>query len=205
MPGWIGVAVATIALYALFLAWYGGRGKALTRDETERFLAELGARANDDASRAALDAVRALVERDDGREFVMQNLVRHRAKAEYPPGSGFGDDPREADRRYGRLILWPLLRNGSHPVFIARRAGRFIEPDGCDDWHYVAMVRYRSRRDFLRFALAIERDDIVVHKWAAIEKTHVFPVRPMVSLVAVRTGVAALLALAGTALALALA
>ena len=71
MPGWIGVAVATIALYALFLAWYGARGKALTRDETERFLAELGARANDDASRAALDAVRALVERDDGREFVM--------------------------------------------------------------------------------------------------------------------------------------
>ena len=205
MPGWIGVAVATIALYALFLAWYGGRGKALTRDETERFLAELGARANDDASRAALDAVRALVERDDGREFVMQNLVRHRAKAAYPPGSGFGDDPREADRRYGRLILWPLLRNGSHPVFIARRAGRFIEPDGCDDWHYVAMVRYRSRRDFLRFALAIERDDIVVHKWAAIEKTHVFPVRPMASLIVVRTGVAALLALAAAALALALA
>lgn len=204
MPGWIGVAVATIALYGLFIAWYGGRGKALTRDETERFLAELGARAKDDASRAALDAVRALVERDDGREFVMQNLVRHRAKAAYPPGSAFGDDPREADRRYGRLILWPLLRNGSHPVFVARRAGRFIEPDGCDDWHYVAMVRYRSRRDFLRFALAIERDDIVVHKWAAIEKTHVFPVRPMASLIVVRTLVAALLALAGTALALAL-
>ena len=204
MPGWIGVAVATIALYGLLIAWYGGRGKALTRDETERFLAELGARAKDDASRAALDAVRALVERDDGREFVMQNLVRHRAKAAYPAGAAFGDDPREADRRYGRLIIWPLLRNGSHPVFVARRAVRFIEPDGCDDWHYVAMVRYRSRRDFLRFALAIERDDIVVHKWAAIEKTHVFPVRPMASLIVVRTLVAALLALAGTALALAL-
>ena len=62
------------------------------------------------------------------------------------------------------------------------------------------MVRYRSRRDFLRFALAIERDDIVVHKWAAIEKTHVFPVQPLVSLIFVRGAVAALLALAGAAL-----
>ena len=34
--------------------------------------------------------------------------------------------------------------------FIARRSGNFIVPDGADAWHYVAMVRYRSRRDFVR-------------------------------------------------------
>ena len=47
--------------------------------------------------------------------------------------------------------------------------------------NYVAMVRYRSRRDFLDFALEIERGDIVMHKWAAIATTHVFPVQPLLS------------------------
>ena len=48
-------------------------------------------------------------------------------------------------------------------------------------------MRYRSRKDFLRFAIASNRADTFVHKWAAIEKTHIFPVRPLVSLFAVRS------------------
>ena len=39
-----------------------------------------------------------------------------------------------------------------------------------------------------------------MHKWAAIEKTHVFPVKPLISLVFVRGAVAALLILVGTTL-----
>ena len=132
---------------------------------------------------------------DDGDEFIMQNLVRHRAKALYPPGYDFGDDPRAADRRYGRAIMPHLLRFGSLPVFVARRSGSFIEPEGADVWHYVAMVRYRSRRDFLRFAINVARNDIDMHKWAALEKTHVVPVKPMLSLIFVRGLVAVLLAL----------
>ena len=62
-----------------------------------------------------------------------------------------------------------------------------------------AMVRYRSRRDFLDFALEIERGDIVMHKWAAIASTHVFPVQPLLSLVMVRGLVLVLLALLGLA------
>jgi hypothetical protein len=88
-----------------------------------------------------------------------------------------------------------LLRFGSLPVFVARRSGSFIEPEGADAWHYVAMVRYRSRRDFLRFAIHVARNDIDMHKWAALEKTHVFPVKPMLSLIFVRGLVAVLLAL----------
>jgi hypothetical protein len=32
-------------------------------------------------------------------------------------------------------------------VFVGQVEGRFIHPDGADDWDQVAMVRYRSRRD----------------------------------------------------------
>jgi hypothetical protein len=48
------------------------------------------------------------------------------------------------------------------------------------------MVRYRSRRDFLRFVVETEQRDVFMHKWAAIEHTHVFPVKPMISLFGIR-------------------
>jgi hypothetical protein len=197
-----GMAMVWAVLYLAFLLWYGGRGQALTASETEDFLARLAQRAQGPEAQRLLGEVRDLVAQDDGREFVMQNLARYRPRALYPPGHAFGDDPREADKRYGRAIVPHLLRNGSVPVFIARRIGSFIQPDGADHWHYVAMVRYRSRRDFLRFALAIEAGEISMHKWAALEKTHVFPVRPLVSLVFVRCTVGVLLALPCALLAL---
>jgi hypothetical protein len=121
---------------------------------------------------------------------VMQNLVRYRTKALYPAGTKFSDDPREADRRYGKSILGDLLRYGNVVIFIARKTGDFVRPEGADAWHYVAMVRYRSRRDFVRFAIRANQADKFMHKWAAIEKTHVFPVKPLISLFAVRTLVA---------------
>jgi len=196
----LGIAIPIVALYLLFLLWYGGSGKPLTKAEIDRFLQALASRAQGPEGEAMLAAIRTVVANDDGKEFVMQNLVRYRPKALYPPGYSFDDDPRAADRRYGKAIVRHLLRYGNLMVFLARRSGTFIEPAGADAWHYVAMVRYRSRRDFLRFVLAIERNDIAVHKWAAIEKTHVFPVKPLVSLIFVRGAVAALLALAAAAL-----
>ena len=45
--------------------------------------------------------------------------------------------------------------------------------------------------------MTIERDEITVHKWAAIEKTHIFPVQPLISLIFVRATVAVLLAALG--------
>ena len=188
-----------LALYTTFLLWYGGRGRPLSTAEVDAAIAALDQGTPMPGHAQLLGQLRDLLSNDDGAEFVMHNLVRYRARAAYPPGYNFDDDPRKADQRYGRAILWPLLRHGSHPVFIARRSGRFIDPEAADQWHYVAMVRYRSRRDFLRFALMIEHQDIAVHKWAAIAKTHVFPVQPLVSLVLVRAVVGMALALVGVA------
>ena len=196
----LSIAIPMTALYLLFLAWYGGNGKPLSAQEIERFMAEIAER---NTAQDMVNEIQTLIAKDDGKEFVMVNLARDRPKAMYPPGYDYDDNARAADIRYGKAIVWPLLRQASMPVFIARRTGSFIEPEGADAWHYVAMVRYRSRRDFLKFALAIDRDDIVVHKWAALEKTHVFPVKPLVSLIYVRFLVFAVLALAASALFLA--
>jgi hypothetical protein len=189
------VILPLAALYVAFLLWYGGRGKPMSREEIEQLLAPLRARAQDHTGQSHLADIERLVARDDGREFVMHNVIRYRKKALYPPGYEYGESAPAADRRYGKAIVPHLLRYGSLPVFIARRSGDFVEPAGVDRGDVVAMVRYRSLRDFLRFANSITQDRITVHKWAAIENTQIFPVQPLVSLIFVRGAVGALLAL----------
>jgi hypothetical protein len=193
----ITVVLPLAGVYIAFLLWYGGRGRPLTREEIDRHLAELRASAAGKPGAIRLEDVERLVLNDDGREFVMQNFIRYRDKALYPPGHAFGDSARAADRRYGKAIIPHLLRCAAVPVFVARRAGDFTAPEGAEPWDVVAMVRYRSRRDFLRFAVAIEREGITVHKWAAIESTQIFPVKPLLSLIFVRGAVGVLLAAVG--------
>lgn len=179
-----------VLLYLAFWLWYGGNGRPMSTEEIEEALNKL--RSTDPAhnNSAEVDDIRQLLASDDGKEFVMQNLVRYRAKALYPEGSTYSEDPREADKRYGKSIIGDLLRYGNLLIFIARKSGDFVKPEGADAWHYVAMVRYRSRRDFVRFAIRANQADKFMHKWAAIEKTHVFPVKPLINLFAVRTLVA---------------
>ncbi|MCY7307489.1 MAG: hypothetical protein LH632_15355 [Rhodoferax sp.] len=190
------IATGALTLYAVFLIWYGGRTRPLSAVEVDSAITLLDRNTTMPGHEGLLDQLRTLLSNDDGAEFVMHNLVRYRAKALYPAGHNFGDDARAADRRYGRAIAWPLIRRACLPVFIARRSGSLIEPPGAQQWDYIASVRYRSRRDFLHFAQEIERVDIVMHKWAAIEETHVFRVTPLVSLALVRCTVGAILAFA---------
>ncbi len=194
------LVLTLLALYALFLWWYGGRGKPLTQAEIAEFERLLGQLSRDTQGQSTSELVRQFAANDDGCEFVMHNLVRYRAKALYPPGHAYGDSARDADKRYGRAVLLPLLRCGAMPMLLARCAGRFVGPEGAAPWNYVAMVRYRSRRDFLRFAVAIESQDIAIHKWAAIEETHITPLKPLASLIFVRAAVGGVFALIGLAL-----
>ena len=112
----LAIAIPLLAVYGLFLVWYGGRGQPLSPAEIDQFMKELGAHTTDEA---VLQELQTLIAGDDGKEFVMQNLVRYRPKALYPPGYDYGDDPRAADRRYGKAVIGPLLRNGSLILFIA--------------------------------------------------------------------------------------
>ncbi len=189
----IGIALA--ALYLLFLFWYGGRGSPLAQAEIDRTLSQLEGGSTHKADPESLAQLRKVLSNDDGREFVMHNLVRWRSKALYPPGSTYGDDVQAADTRYGRAIIWPLLKRASLVMMVARNAGRFIDDGQSLPWTYIAMVRYRSRRDFLRFVVETEQGNLFMHKWAAIEHTQVFPVQPIISLFAVRLMVGMLLAL----------
>ena len=186
---------ALVFLYVAFLLWYGGKGKPLSDSEVESLLAEMQRRAGKQAraeKTPILQQFRELAQSDDGRDYYMINLLKFRKKAVYPAGSPYGDDPVAANDRYNRAIIPLLLKHGGHPVFDSLVQGRFIHPDAADEWDHVAMVRYRSRRDMFKMAIEIAGKGVDIHKWAALEKTQVFPVRPLVSLVFIRATVAGL-------------
>lgn len=195
------LALAVTALYVAFVAWYGGRGAPMTPEESDRLFATIAARAQNEpnADGRLRDELRQLAASDDGNEFFMLNLIRYRPAAQYPAGYDFPGDALDADARYSRAIVPHLLRHGGVPVFLGEVEGRFIDAAGDPAWQRVAIVRYRSRRDLLEMVADLAGRDIAVHKWASIEKTHVFPVRPLFSLTFVRGGVAALLIALGVA------
>jgi hypothetical protein len=191
------LAVVFVLLYGAFLAWYGGKGKPLSGQEVDSLLAEMqrqaGKPVQSDEEAPILKEFRELSKSDDGREYYMVNLLKFRKQAHYPEGSPFGDDPLAANDRYNRAIIPLLLKRGGHPVFLGQVQGQFIHPDENDDWDQVAMVRYRSRRDMMKMAAEIAGLGVDIHKWAALEKTQVFPIKPVVSLFFVRATVAVLL------------
>jgi hypothetical protein len=168
----IAVVLGAALAWLLFVYWYGGAGKPMSASEKERILSALTERLQGGPHADFITQAKVLLDSDDGKEFVMHNSVRYRPVAVYPPGKDGPTDPRAADRLYFKAALPVLLRLASVPIFVARSQGEFITWPGTPRWHYVALVRYRSRRDFFKFALAIERSGHDVYKWAAIEATH---------------------------------
>ncbi len=188
---WLIVLTATV-LFVLFIFWYGGNGSPMSAQEKEQWLLKCHTLYAGTENAHLIPDAQRLLDSDDGKEFIMHNCVRYRPKALYPEGSGYGPDPRAAYMRYGRIIFPRLLRYASHPVFVGRRMGGFIDHEGTPEWHYVAMVRYRSRRDFFKTFIR-DNDNAVIHKWAAVGQTHVFPVQSVISFIWVRCAVAVLL------------
>jgi len=187
----IGVAfVIFICLYGFFLLWYGGRGKPLNPKEVDALLVKMQERAGKAGQKVEESPIlmefRDLAKSDDGREYYMVNLLKFRKKAQYPADSPYGDDPLAANARYNRAIIPLLLKHGGHPVFLGKVEGRFIHPEDAEDWDQVAMVRYRSRRDMLEMAIEMAGKGSAIHKWAALENTQVFPVKPWISLAFIR-------------------
>lgn len=191
------LAAVFVILYGAFLVWYGGRGKPLSQAEVDAYISEIQKRAGkqglSEAEMPMMKEFRELAQSDDGREYYMVNLLKFRGVAQYPEGSSFGDDPMAANARYNKAIVPRLFKYGGHPVFVSKVMGRFIHPEDGEDWDQVAMIRYRSRRDMLKMVVDMAGLEVGIHKWAALEKTHVFPVKPIINLIFVRATVAVVL------------
>jgi uncharacterized protein (DUF1330 family) len=105
----------------------------------------------------------------DGQPVVMINLLRYRATADYPAGSG---EPsvtgRQAYERYSRLTLPHLLKVGGRLIWQAEARSCLIAPGG-EHWDDVLLVQYPSRGAFERMITSPEYQAGVIHRTAALE------------------------------------
>ena len=173
------------ALYLLFRLWYDGFARPLSAAEIDAFMASEGPRlaltGNDPAT------IRAFLEADDGREFVMLNLVKVEAGMVPDPVTGEMVSGMSLLQRYASRFRGVLLRNGGHPGMVARKIGGYVDAWNCPpdpDWSMVGMMRYRRRRDLLK--LVQDPAFIAAHpeKLLGTPATYSFPTRRVLSLYA---------------------
>lgn len=182
---WLG---ATALFYAAFWVWYGGNGDPLSEAEADALLAEMeelyGGSLEGAARGSMLRNLTEMAPRDDGKEFYAVNLERLKQ----------GPEAEAADRRYVEMVFPLLFERGGHPVFVGERAGLMLGDYGADV-DRVAVVRYRSLRDLFDMILDPEMQEGNGDKFASLEHTEVFIVRPAISFVQVRLIVGLLLGL----------
>lgn len=196
MDGWVIWAVA-LALYGLFRLWYDGWRGPLTAAEIDAFFAEVQGRFGGDNDSTAL---RAFLEADDGKEFVMLNLVRVEPGLVPDPETGEPVPGRTMMRRYSDPFVRALIRRGGHPGMVGAKVGPYVDAwnvEADPGWSIFGLMRYRSRRDMI----AMVRDPLFArvhpYKLLGIPTTFSFPTQRQVSIyMGPRVSVALVLALA---------
>lgn len=193
---------SALAAYLLFRLWYDNWSGPLKPSEVEAFLAQMEGRYQGTGNDPAV--LRAFLESDDGREFVMLNLVKAEMGPVEDPQTGQKVQGFELLKRYSKNFMPVLFKKGGHPGIVGRKVGGYVdawntEPD--PGWTLFGLMRYRSRRDMMK--LAMEPAFMAAHpqKVLGTLATFSFPTQRVISLyVGPRVTVALVLAL-GAALA----
>ena len=159
---WIVMAV----LYGVFWLWYCGTKGKLSQTEVESYMQQFESRGVNTDNLANL---RHFLEKDDGREWFMINLLELKSPK------------RESSKllqRYTKTFMAGMFRRAGHPFFVAIAAAKNIENLNCDDadnWSSTGIVRYRSRRDCAETLLDTFGSDHHADKLASLTKTLAFP------------------------------
>jgi hypothetical protein len=179
---WIWPVAAS--LYVLFRAWYDNWRKPLSAQEVERYMRLI--QASPGAENTNSDVLREFLTRDDGKEFVMCNLVRLHPQPVPHPLTGALTPPHLLMQEYFRPFAVALFLLGGHPLVVSRKVAGYVDswntpPD--PGWTMVGMMRYRSRRDMLKLTLDPRFVNAYPFKAAAVEQTYSFPTQILSTMV----------------------
>lgn len=196
-----------LLLYLGFRAWYDGlRRRPLTAAEVDAFMEQAESSSISEAS--SLPEMRGFLEADDGKEFVMLNLVKLHPEPVPHPDTGVPTKARAILQEYMSDFLPTFLKTGGLPLMQARKVGPYIDSwnvEADPDWTLVGYMRYRSRRDLMKLAVDPRFQGGHGYKFAAIPKTLSFPTQPNpIGFMGPRVWVALVLALGAALLHLAI-
>jgi hypothetical protein len=140
--------------YGAFRLWYDNWSGPLKPAEINAFLAQMAGRFEGTGN--SPEVLRAFLAADDGREFVMLNLVKAQMDPVEDPKTGQMVQGFELLKRYSKRFMPVLFRNGGHPGIVGRKVGGYVdawntEPD--PGWTVFGLMRYRSRRDMIKLVM----------------------------------------------------
>ena len=196
---------SALALYLLFRLWYDGLRRPLSKAEIDTFFAEVHSKYGGSNDPAVL---RQFLEADDGKEFVMLNLVKIEDGMVNDPDTGEQVPGRTMMRRYSDPFVRALLGRGGHPVMVGRKVGPYVDAwnvEADPGWSIFALMRYRSRRDLIAMVADPLFAKVHPYKLLGIPTTFSFPTQREVSVyIGPRVWVALVLALGAALVQLAL-
>ena len=145
---------SALVLYLMFRLWYDNWSGPLKAEEIDSFIEATQDRF--EASGNNVSVLRAFLEADDGREFVMLNLVKAQMEDVEDPVTGRMVPGLSLLQRYSKRFMPVLFRNGGHPVMVGRKVGGYIDAwntEGDPGWTIFGLMRYRSRRDMIKLVM----------------------------------------------------
>ena len=166
------LAAALTILYVAFWAWHSQGAGKLTQPEIDRYLAIIEnlplpeEKVHDFATR-----LRPWAEADDGKPFFMFNLINFFPQLKTFPGApDFKGTPRQANARYEKSLTWLWLSHASYPTFIGvPQAKNLIDIQPERTWENMTVVRYPSRRTFLKLISHPTYAPLAAYKFIAVE------------------------------------
>lgn len=192
---WTWLVIA--ATYLGFFSWYTSFKGPLSPQEIEYYIEKVNATSEELAS------FRKFMEQDDGRDFVMINIMEIYDTPLQIEGVEPGETTDQVLAKYMEYMFPAMLSKASHPVFSGDAASLLamdiMNADGMETWTGAAGVRYRSRRDMIEISTNPEFAGRHEFKVAALAKTIAFPVAPFNYLGDPRLLLALLLGLIGCA------
>lgn len=195
MAPWM-IWAGALALYVLFRLWYDNWRGPLSQAEIDTFFTEVHSKYGGGNDPAVL---RQFLEADDGKEFVMLNLVKVEPGMVTDPDTGEQVAGREMMQRYTKPFVKALLAKGGHPAMIGRKVGPYVDAWNVErdpGWSIFGLMRYRSRRDLIAMIANPLFAKVHPYKALGIPVTFSFPTQPEVSvLLGPRVWVALVLAL----------
>ena len=118
------ILIAASLLYAIFLLWYVGFQKPLSKIEIDYYIKEYSKFNN---SRAELIDLRNFLEKDTGKSFVMVNSILLKKKPDLVEGVKEGDTSLQTLMNYYKPFMRKLLRRGGISIFQGRVAANSFD------------------------------------------------------------------------------
>jgi hypothetical protein len=166
------LAAALLVLYVAVWAWHSQGAGKLTQAEVDRYMARIEKLPLPAKELQAFAArVRPWAEADDGKPVYMFNLIHFRSQLHTFPGAPeFKGTPEQANTQYEKSLLWLWLSHASYPIFIGTpQGGNVINMQPERTWGNMTVVRYPSRRTFLKLIAHPTYARVTGYKFIAVE------------------------------------